>query len=35
VSRPKHIGMEIGDGIGYNFFDGSPDSQFIPGVVCN
>jgi len=26
--------MEIGDGIGDNFFDGCADSQFIPGVVC-
>jgi hypothetical protein len=26
--------MEIGDGIGDDFFDGSPDNQFIPGVVC-
>jgi hypothetical protein len=26
--------MEMGDCIGRNFFDRSPDSQFTPGVVC-
>jgi hypothetical protein len=34
VSRPERAGVEMGDGIGRNFFDHSPDSQFIPGVTC-
>ena len=34
VTRPERVGIEMGDRIGCNFFDRSPDSQFTPGVVC-
>jgi hypothetical protein len=34
MTRPEHIGMEIRDCVGNNFFDRSPDSQFTPGVTC-
>jgi hypothetical protein len=34
VSRPKRVGIEMGDGIGRNLLDRSPDSQFVPGVTC-
>jgi hypothetical protein len=26
--------MEMGDCIGRNFIDRSPDSRFIPGILC-
>jgi hypothetical protein len=34
MSRPERVGIELGDGIGRNFFDRSPGSRFTPGVVC-
>jgi hypothetical protein len=34
VSRPERVGIEMGDRIGGDFFDRSPDSQFTPGVMC-
>jgi hypothetical protein len=34
MTRPERVGIELGDGIGRNFFDRSPDSQLIPGVRC-
>jgi hypothetical protein len=34
ATRPEPVGIEMGDCIGRNFFDRSPDSQFTPGVVC-
>src|SRR5258708_28090801 len=34
VPRPEPFGIEMGDCIGRNFFDCSPDSQFTPGVLC-
>ncbi|HEV7480620.1 MAG TPA: hypothetical protein VGO05_10120, partial [Roseiarcus sp.] len=34
VPRPEPFGIEMGDCIGRNFFDYSPDSQFTPGVLC-
>ena len=33
MTRPERVGIELGDCIGRNFFDRSPDSQFIPGVM--
>jgi hypothetical protein len=34
VERPERVGVEIGHSIGGDFLDRSPDSQFIPGVMC-
>src|SRR5207302_11150220 len=34
VTRPEPVGIEMGDCIGRNFFDRSPDGQFTPGVMC-
>jgi hypothetical protein len=33
MSRPKRVGMELGDGIGRDFFDRSSDSRFMPSVI--
>src|SRR5262245_58670226 len=34
VKRPEHVGVEIGEGIGRDFVDRSPDGQFIPRIMC-
>ncbi len=34
VTRPEYVGIEMGDRIGRNFLDRSPDSRFTPAVVC-
>jgi hypothetical protein len=33
VTRPERVRIKMGDRIGGNIFDRSPDSQFAPGVV--
>src|SRR3954451_22658517 len=34
VAWPERVRIETGDGIGRNFLDRSPDSQFTPGLLC-
>jgi hypothetical protein len=33
MTRPKTVGIEMGNRIGRNFFDRSPDRHFTPGLM--